>query len=93
MSDLKTIRQSLQEVVEDDSTGKGSVSRFAILLTILALITGLFFCLSMLAFLGKDTTPLIQTFVYGLTGGGAGSYTVKRVVEALASRVTTKEPS
>ncbi|BDU72380.1 hypothetical protein [Mesoterricola silvestris] len=89
MPDLKSIRQSLQEVMEDDATGKGSASRLAIVLTILALVWGLVACLSMSAFLHMDTVDLVKTFVYGLTGGGAGSYTVKRVVEAVASKFKT----
>ncbi|HNX94902.1 MAG TPA: hypothetical protein PKL14_07040 [Holophaga sp.] len=82
MPSLKSIRQSLQECVEDDATGKGSGSRLALVMGTLTLCVGLVASLSAQVFLGRDLSSTTHYLIYAIAGGGAGPYTFKRVVEA-----------
>ena len=86
MTDLKSIRLSLQEALEDDSTGKGSESRVNHMIGTLALVVALAGALSIHYFSSKDMTGVITTLAVILGGSGAGPYATKRVMEAFKNK-------
>ena len=90
---LKNVRQSLQEVVEDDATGKGSASRLALILGAVTLSVALLGTLALQVYGPKDLTPIIQSLILALAGGGAGPYTCKRVMEAFRAQASSPPPA
>lgn len=84
---LKSPRKTLQECLEDDTTGRGSGSRLALILGTLTLCVALVFALAAHGFLGRDFNSIIQSLIIAIAGGGAGPYTFKRVMEIFRMRV------
>lgn len=80
--DLKSWRQTLQECLEDDVTGRGSGGRLAMILGTIAQCFGLVFALAAHAFMPKDFSGIIEVLVFTLTGGAAVPYTAKSVMQA-----------
>ena len=80
--ELKSWRQTLQESLEDDATGRGSGSRLTMLLGTISLCVGLSFALAAHGFLGKDFTGIIESLIFAIAGGTAGPYTFKHVMQA-----------
>lgn len=89
---LKSIRLTLQECLENDTTGKGSGSRLALAIGTLTLCVGLVFVLAAQGFLGRDFGNTIQALILAIAGGGAGPYTVKRAIEVF-KRMRAEAPS
>jgi len=89
MKDLKSFRLTLQESLEDDSTGKGSESRVNHMIGTLGLVIALFAALAIHCFTQKDLTTVITTIAVILGGSGAGPYAAKRVMEAFKNKDNT----
>ena len=88
---LKSIRLSLQETLEDDKTGKGSASRFALVWCPVVLSVALVGSICVHVWAGKDMTSIIQSLILAVAGGGAGPYTAKRVMEAFKGTSATPD--
>ena len=81
MADLKSIRLSAQEIIEDDATGKGSSSRFSSIYVILTLCWCLMLLVYVKCYLDKDVADLIKAFIAAITIGGPVVYGAKRDIE------------
>jgi hypothetical protein len=82
MADLKSIRLSAQEILEDDATSKGSSSRFTHIVGILVIAMCLVLAVSAMVFMKRDLETVIEVLVVSLTGGTALPYTVHKAIEA-----------
>ena len=78
MADLKSIRLSLQEALEDDDTKRGSASRLAMIIGIITLAVALVFSLAVMVFMGKDLHTEVKHLIY-MVGGGHGAYLTGKV--------------
>lgn len=67
-TELKSIRVTLQESLEDDTTGKGSNSRLILLISTLLFATGLILTLCVHCFMGQKLESLINSFIIALCG-------------------------
>lgn len=89
--ELKSIRLTLQETLEDDATGKGSNSRMILFLATLVFVGSLILCLSVHCFMNKDMTSLINSFVLALSGTVI-PYATNLVVKAVVAPKGTTTP-
>jgi hypothetical protein len=78
---LKSIRLSLQEVLEDDATKRGSASRMGMLLGVLTLCVGFLAALVIHMCGIRDMSDVLSSLIVAIAGGGAGPYTFKRLLE------------
>lgn len=87
--ELKSIRLTLQESVEDDTTGKGSNSRVAMAVVITVFVVCLLACVAAHLYLpGKNLESLINSFILALTSAAGIPYTAQKITTAIANRNT-----
>ena len=80
---LKSIRQSLQETIEDDQTRRGSSTRLVMVVTATGLLAALAACITITAYGPKDLSDLAAKIIYALTGGAGGTAIAKRFADAM----------
>jgi hypothetical protein len=80
MADLKSIRTSAQEILEDDATGKGSSSRFAMVAGIVTVCVCLFAAVTAHLCGVKDMEKLIEKLLVAVSGSGTGAYGIKSLM-------------
>jgi len=79
MAELKSIRTSLQEAVEDDTTKRGSAARLALILGSVALCSALFASIIIHACGLKDMNEIASKLIWTIGGGGGGTYIAKTI--------------
>ena len=87
-TELKPMRLTLQEALEDETTGKGSNSRLILLMATLVFVVSLVLCLAVHCFMGKNMESLINSFVLALSGTVI-PYATNLVVKAVVAKTTT----
>jgi hypothetical protein len=77
MTDLKSMRKTAQEILEDDQTHCGSASRTAMIISALALGGALLAAIIIHAAHIHNMEEIIGKLIFTLGGGGGGAYATK----------------
>ena len=88
--DLKPIRVSMQETMEDDATKRGSAARFVMIVGMITLCTSLIFALSVHVFMRYDMAKIINQLAY-MIGGGHVAYLTGKVTGIFGDHDAPKE--
>ena len=89
MPDLKSVRTSLQETMEDDATGKGSASRVVLILGSVALCSALFVAVVIHSTGLHDMADIAKHLIYAIGGGGSANY-ITKLFKGSANAVPTQ---
>ena len=92
MVELKSVRVSLQETLEDDATGRGSASRTVLILGAVALSSALFVAVVIHACGLHDMSDIAGKLIYAIGGGGTLNYVSKLFSKGSANAQPPTQP-